>query len=59
MVAIRAKRRSSELLSALKDLLEDTQHSTHNCGDPDCCVAVARRLVAEIEGTVRPPGSAG
>lgn len=46
----RAKRRAGELLDALKGLLEDTQHAEHSCGDSDCCVAVARKLVNEIEG---------
>lgn len=46
----RARRRGVELFDALKNLLEDTQHSGHHCGDADCPVLVARQLVREIEG---------
>lgn len=30
------------LRSALRDLLADTPHADHNCGDPDCPVDRAR-----------------
>ena len=40
---------TAELLAALKGLLADTQHSKHNCGDDDCPVDIARKVVAKAE----------
>lgn len=34
-----------ELKNALKDLLFDTQHSNHNCGDERCPVEQARKIL--------------
>lgn len=39
-----------DLLAALTELLADTQHVRHNCGDPDCPVDVARQVVARATG---------
>jgi hypothetical protein len=33
------------LRAALRDLLEDTQHKNHNCGDDDCPVKRAREAI--------------
>lgn len=41
------RQRIKELEKALKNLLEDTQHSEHYCGDEDCPVAVAKRVLNE------------
>ena len=49
-IAARAKKHSMALYRALRDLLEDSQHSDHNCGDEGCCVARARIVLAEING---------
>lgn len=38
------------LVEALRNLLADTQHAEHNCGDEDCPVAKAHALLAKIEG---------
>ncbi len=38
---------NERLRDALKDLLEDTQHVDHNCGDEDCPVANARAALGE------------
>lgn len=43
-----------DLREALRALLEDTQHSDHNCGDPDCPVDQARQLL-QTKGTPCPP----
>jgi hypothetical protein len=37
----------AELKLRLSDLLEDTQHSEHNCTDVDCPVAMARAALEE------------
>jgi len=37
-------------VEALRNLLADTQHAEHNCGDEDCPVAKARALLAKIGG---------
>lgn len=42
-------RREAELVAALRALLADTQHSKHNCGDPDCPVDAARAAIAKHE----------
>lgn len=41
-----------DLLEALKDLLEDTQHRDHDCGDDpeNCPVLRARAAIAKAEG---------
>ena len=36
---------NQELLEALRDLLADTQHADHFCGDPTCPVAKARAAI--------------
>lgn len=41
-----------EMYEALKDLLADTQHISHNCGEEDCPVFRARSVVAKVEGKV-------
>jgi hypothetical protein len=43
---------ADELETALRGLLEDTQHRNHSCGDTpeDCPVLAARALLAKIEG---------
>ena len=47
--ALKAER--DELLEALKDLLEDTEHKNHNCGDEDWCpVLRARAAIAKATG---------
>ena len=48
-IAARARKRAVALYTALKGLLEDTQHDSHLCGDPRCPVLRAQRLVAELE----------
>lgn len=41
-----------ELLEALKDLLSDTQHSTHDCGDEEWCPVIkARAAIAKAQGS--------
>jgi hypothetical protein len=37
------------LVEALDGLLEDTQHATHHCGDPDCPVDAARAALARAK----------
>ena len=37
----------ARLREALKDLLEDTQHSKHHCGDEDCPVDRARDALGD------------
>jgi hypothetical protein len=39
-----------DLLEALKLLLEDTQHKTHDCGDACCPVGIARAALAKATG---------
>ena len=43
---------AEELATALRDLLEDTQHRDHNCGDTpeNCPVLKARALLAKLDG---------
>lgn len=41
---------NAELAEALKNLLNDTQHSEHFCGDPNCPVANAIAALAKAEG---------
>jgi hypothetical protein len=45
------KRRVIALEDALRDLLDDTQHSEHDCSDVDCPVSRARKL---LDGQVEP-----
>ena len=46
-----ARRERDILLVALKNLLDDTQHSEHHdCGEGPCPVREARRVVKEIGG---------
>lgn len=44
--------RAEELLTSLRDLLEDSQHRDHDCGDSleDCPVLKARALLAKLDG---------
>lgn len=51
----RAKKHAVELYQALCDLSEDTQHSHHLCGDPDCPVIKARRVIDLVEGRTDQP----
>lgn len=39
-----------DLLEALRELLDDTQHSTHDCGDDDCPVRRARAAIVKATG---------
>lgn len=39
--------RAEMLRTALRNLLADTQHANHNCGDADCPVALARAALTE------------
>lgn len=56
LINSRAKRSAPQLLEALEDLLEDTQHAEHRCGDPCCPVDSARRIVALVKtGKSQPP----
>ncbi len=41
-----------ELEIALTRLLKDTQHSKYNCGDLDCPVDFARRILLESEDSL-------
>ena len=43
-----AVNRYDALVAALRNLLADTQHAEHNCGDEDYPVAKARALLAKI-----------
>ena len=38
----------AEARQALSDLLDDTQHANHNCGDEWCPVKAARAILARI-----------
>lgn len=44
--------RAEELLTALRDLLDDSQHRDHGCGDTpeNCPVLAARDLLAQLDG---------
>ena len=39
----------NELLAALQDLLMDTQHSEHSCGDKNCPVAHAKAVAIKYD----------
>jgi len=39
--------RVEELEAALRNLLNDTQHSEHHCGDEACPVSIARAVLAK------------
>ena len=42
-----------KLLEALKDLLQDTQHAEHECGDEEWCPVIkARAAISQAEGKV-------
>ena len=41
----RLKSSNKEMLEALENLVEDTQHCEHDCGDPDCPVQQAREVI--------------
>jgi thiamine pyrophosphate-dependent acetolactate synthase large subunit-like protein len=43
---------AEELAEALRNLLEDTQHRNHGCGDTpeNCPVLAARALLAKLDG---------
>ena len=45
---IHAVNHHDALVEALRNLLADTQHAEHNCGDEDYPVAKARALLAKI-----------
>ena len=47
---IHAVNHHDALVEALRNLLADTQHAEHNCGDEDCPVAKARALLPTREG---------
>ena len=47
---VRAVNRYGALVVALRNLLADTQHAEHNCGDEDCPVAKARALLPTMGG---------
>lgn len=49
---MRARKSAEKLYWALKELLDDTQHKDHRCGDKTCPVDVGRTLIAEIEGKI-------
>lgn len=40
--------RVAELKNALLDLLDDTEHANHDCGDAKCPVARARAILAKV-----------
>lgn len=46
-VAAGHQERAEMLRTALRNLLADTQHANHNCGDADCPVALARAALTE------------
>lgn len=53
--ALKAER--DELLDAVKDLLEDTEHKHHSCGDEDWCpVLRARAALAKASGSATQTG---
>jgi len=39
-----------DLLEALEELMEDTQHKHHDCGNDDCPVRRARAAIARAKG---------
>ena len=45
---VNAVNRYEALVVALRNLLADTQHAEHNCGDEDCPVAKARAYIAHL-----------
>jgi hypothetical protein len=45
----RRERVDPDLRAALRDLLDDTQHAEHECGDADCPVARALAILAATE----------
>ncbi len=45
---------SERVMQALSDLLNDTQHKDHNCGDKGCPVLAARRIVRQCPAKPRP-----
>ena len=51
LILARARKRSAELYVALKELLEDSQHVDHDCGDDPkgCCILRARKLIESLE----------
>ena len=44
---IKLKEQNEEVLSALVGLLNDTQHSSHECGDTKWCPVLRAKEVAE------------
>jgi hypothetical protein len=43
---------AEEMVAALRNLLDDTQHRDHDCGDTENCpVLNARALLAKLEAT--------
>lgn len=47
----RAKKHAERMFFALRELLEDTQHKDHDCGEAGCPVDEARKVVRLVEGT--------
>lgn len=42
----------AQCVEALDDLLNDTQHKDHNCGDENCPVDKAREVLGKVKGEV-------
>jgi hypothetical protein len=55
IIEARAKKHAERLFYALRELLEDTQHKGHNCGQGACPVAEARAVLRLVEGSVDQP----
>ena len=54
LVAAAEREAKDELLGALQDLLMDTQHSEHECGDKNCPVSHARRVALKYDTRGQP-----
>lgn len=57
LVAAAEREAKDELLAALQDLLMDTQHSEHSCGDKNCPVAHAKAVALKYDA-IRARGKA-
>jgi len=44
---IKLKEQNEEVLAALVGLLNDTQHSSHDCGDEEWCPVLKAQAVSE------------
>lgn len=49
LVAADEREAKDELLAALQDLLMDTQHAEHQCGDKNCPVAHAKSVALKYD----------